>query len=203
MGLEPDSVDTLLREAESRFICATAGSVPLHLDDGNPLPFGGTRDGGTTGPSAFGKRKVVTQTADMNPQALLLNYPPQPTEENISCWERNYKSSMFLDPNPEMEAKRLTTSNYSFLGTPTEPSYLAVAARTYGDVRRTDCTRPVGSPAFYPPERTSDVTPGASEYTWKWPAREPRAPQPQLQKPPKPEQSFIVEYSLRAPWFKY
>ena len=45
--------------------------------------------GGTAGNSAFGKRKIVTSDADPNPQACMLNYPPQPTEMNLKIWKDN------------------------------------------------------------------------------------------------------------------
>ena len=100
-----DSVDEIIAEAESKIIAATPGTVPPHLDDGGHIPFGGTL-GGTRGPSLFGKRKIVTSDADPNPQALLLNYPPKPTAENIRCWERNCAPPQPAYP-PVMRDRRL------------------------------------------------------------------------------------------------
>jgi len=201
-----DAIDALMAEAESKFISASAGAVPPHLDDGGHLPFGGTVNG-TSGPSAFGKRKIVTAGAanSPNPQQLLLNYPPEPTVENINCWERNYKSSLYLDPDPDMEAARLKTVNQLFYGAGSEPSYLAEDNRNgYGDVRRTDCTRPSPAPKFYPPEREDlGLPPESAIYDWQWPERSARAPMPQLERPAKVELNFMDSYSLRPPWLKY
>jgi len=47
-------------EAERLLIAAAPGAIPPHLDAGGHLPFGGTLNGGTSGKSAFGKRKIVT-----------------------------------------------------------------------------------------------------------------------------------------------
>lgn len=78
----------MIEQAESQLISTTPGAVPPHLDDGGHLPFGGLI-GGTRGPSAFGKRKMTRANAIGNPQALLLNYPPEDTEATLKCWERN------------------------------------------------------------------------------------------------------------------
>lgn len=83
-----EEIDRLVQGAEMNLISTTPGAVPPHVDDGGHLPFGGTI-GGTRGPSAFGKRKLTTANALGNPQALLLNYPPEPTKANLTCWERN------------------------------------------------------------------------------------------------------------------
>ena len=78
----------MIEHAESNLISTTPGAVPPHLDDGGHLPFGGLI-GDTRGPSAFGKRKMTRANAIGNPQALLLNYPPEDTEATLKCWERN------------------------------------------------------------------------------------------------------------------
>ena len=83
-----DPVAKLIATAEGNLISTTPGAVPPHLDDGGHLPFGGTV-GDTRGPSAFGKRKMTRANAIGNPQALLLNYPPEDTEATLKCWERN------------------------------------------------------------------------------------------------------------------
>merc|ERR1719454_2514119 len=92
----------LIEEAESKLISTTPGAVPPHLDDGGHLPFGGTI-GDTRGPSAFGKRKMTRANAIGNPQALLLNYPPENTEAKLKGWARNYKSSIYMDPAAEAD----------------------------------------------------------------------------------------------------
>ena len=106
--------------------------------------------------------------------------------------------------DPAAEADRLNTSNFMAYGPPQEPSYLASANRTWGNLRQTACTRPAPSPAFYPPPR--DTTPQqvtAANYNWSWPEREKRAPAPQIRRPEKVTQSFLEEYELRPPWLKY
>ena len=74
--------------------------MPPHFDDGGHLPFGGTI-GNTRGPSAFGRRKATRANAIGNPQALLLNYPPENGPAQLACWERNYKSSIYMDASAE------------------------------------------------------------------------------------------------------
>ena len=197
-------IDELIRKAEADLIAATPGAVPPALDDGGHLPFGGMING-TDGPSAFGKRKICPSggtTAD-NPRALLLNYPPPPTEHNIHCWERNYKSSIYLDP--AAEAERLVTMNHVGFGAPVRgSSCLAEANRTCGDIRKTACTRPTPSPAFDPPPRELNVPADKAEYTWQWPERAPRAKPPSLKRPEKVVQpDFLSEYDLRPPWLKF
>lgn len=178
--------------------------MPPGLDDGGHLPFGGMING-TSGPSAFGKRKICPSggtTAD-NPRALLLNYPPPPSKDNIACWERNYKSSIYQDP--AAEAGRLDTSNHGNFGAPPQgSSCLAEANRTCGDIRKTACTRPTPSPGFVPPARDSNVPEEQAEYTWKWPERQARAKPPALKRPEKVVQpDFLSEYDLRPPWLKF
>ena len=85
---EKDPITTIIEQAEGQLISTTPGAVPPHADDGGHLPFGGLI-GGTRGPSAFGKRKMTRANAIGNPQALLLNYPPEDTEATLKCWERN------------------------------------------------------------------------------------------------------------------
>ena len=177
--LHPSQVDEIVREAESKIIAATPGAVPPHDDDGGHLPFGGSM-GGTRGPSMFGKRKIVTSDSDPNPQALLLNFPPKPSEANIICWERNYRSNMYEDPSAE--AVRFDSTNFNSFGYPNEPSYLADQQRSMGNLRRTANTRPTPSPAFYPPEREVEVPLAKCDYTWTWPKREKRAAPPQLKR---------------------
>jgi len=223
-----DSVDDIIAAAESLIISTTPGTVPPHMDDGGHLPFGGSLNG-TRGPSLFGKRKIVTSDADPNPQALLLNYPPAPTAENIRCWEKNYKSHMYEDPSAE--AVRFTSTNFQSFGPPDKPSCLAAQHQSYGNLRRTAFTRPTPSPAFYPPERPGVVVPdersvytwewperkprpppprdataeqiAKSDFVWKWPERAERQPPPQIKRPEKVTQSFLEEYELRPPWHKY
>jgi len=197
----PEAIDQLIETAEMMLISTTPGAVPPHVDDGGHLPFGGTI-GGTRGPSAFGKRKLTTANALGNPQALLLNYPPEPTKANLSCWERNYKSSIYMDPSAE--AERLISSNYAAFGFPKEESYLSDNNRTWGNLRQTSFTRPSPAPKFYPPQRETVPTAlEASTYTWTWPKREPRPPAPAIQRPEKVSHSFLEEYELRPPWLKY
>ena len=176
--------------------------MPPHFDDGGHLPFGGTI-GNTRGPSAFGRRKATRANAIGNPQALLLNYPPENGPAQLACWERNYKSSIYMDASAE--EGRMVSSNFSSFGKPMVPSYLAQSQQTWGNLRRTAFTRPTPSPAFYPPPR--DSTPeqvAAADYNGKWPARDPRAAQPQIKRPDKVETaSFLEEYELRPPWLKY
>ena len=89
MPMEKDlAISQMIETAESNLISTTPGAVPPHVDDGGHLPFGG-QIGGTRGPSAFGKRKMTRANAIGNPQALLLNYPPENTESTLKCWERN------------------------------------------------------------------------------------------------------------------
>lgn len=89
MGMpEKDAITQMIESAEANLISTTPGAVPPHVDDGGHLPFGG-QVGGTRGPSAFGKRKMTRANAIGNPQALLLNYPPENTESTLQCWERN------------------------------------------------------------------------------------------------------------------
>ena len=83
------TVDDRINRAQSSLIATKPGAVPPHFDQGGHLPFGGTMKGGTAGNSAFGKRKIVTSDADPNPQACMLNYPPQPTEMNLKIWKDN------------------------------------------------------------------------------------------------------------------
>lgn len=200
-ALGRDATAAMIEESESNLISTTPGAVPPHMDDGGHLPFGGTV-GGTRGPSVFGKRKLTRANAIGNPQALLLNYPPEPTNANYSNWERNYKSSMYEDPSAESE--RLISSNITSFGAPMHPSYLASANRTYGNLRRTACTRPTPSPAFYPPERgTTPAEAEAAKYTWSWPERTKREVAPFIKRPERVAQSFLEEYELRPPWLKY
>jgi len=191
----------LIEKAEGNLISTTPGAVPPHFDDGGHLPFGGTI-GNTRGPSAFGKRKMTRANALGNPQALLLNYPPENNDAQLKSWERNYKSSIYEDPSAE--ASRLITTNNVTYGFSEHPSYLISANQTWGNLRRTACTRPTPSPAFYPPARdaTAEQVEAAS-YTWKWPERPERAAAPQIARPEKVTQSFLQEYELRPPWLKY
>ena len=106
--------------------------------------------------------------------------------------------------DPSAEGERLNTSNFLSFGPPRQPSYLASAHRTCGNLRQTACTRPTPSPAFDPPERSS--TPAqveAANYNWAWPEREKRPSAPQIPRPEMVEQSFLEEYNLRPPWLKY
>ena len=201
MAPERDAITEMIEQAEANLISTTPGAVPPHVDDGGHLPFGG-QIGGTRGPSAFGKRKMTRANAIGNPQALLLNYPPENTPSTLACWERNYKSSIYMDPAAEHD--RHQTSNRLIYGNPLEPSYLAASQRTWGNLRQTACTRPRPAPAFYPPERNAPPEMvEAAKYTWSWPEREKRAPAPQIKRPEKQTQSFLEEYELRPPWLKY
>ena len=89
------------------------------------------------------------------------------------------KSSIYEDPSAE--ASRLITTNNVTYGFSEHPSYLISANQTWGNLRRTACTRPTPSPAFYPPARdaTAEQVEAAS-YTWKWPERPERAAAPQI-----------------------
>jgi hypothetical protein len=222
----PGPINAMIQTAEANLISTTPGAVPPHLDDGGHLPFGGTI-GDTRGPSAFGKRKMTRANAIGNPQALLLNYPPENTDATLKCWERNCvfcapapsplrtradarsaararadKSSIYEDPSAE--AERLFSSNYISFGMPDQPSYLASANQTWGNLRRTACTRPTPSPHFYPPPRDATAEQvEAAKYTWSWPEREKRAAAPQIKRPEKIAQSFLEEYEIRPPWLKY
>ncbi len=197
-----DEIAAMIERAEANLISTTPGAVAPHVDDGGHLPFGGTDPAGTGGPSAFGKRKLTKANALGNPQALLLNYPPENTESNLKCWERNYKSSVYQDPAAERD--RLKSSNYLSFGAPSRPSYLASANRTYGNLRRTSCTRPTPSPAFYPPDRgTTPEEIQNATYTWSWPERTKRPPPPSIRRPEKVSRGFLEEYELRPPWLKY
>ena len=177
--IDPSQVDEIVRDAESKIIAARPGAVPPHLDDGGHLPFGGSI-GGTRGPSMFGKRKIVTSDADPNPQALLLNFPPKPSQANIINWEKNYRSNMYEDPTAE--AVRFDSTNYNYFGRPTVPSYLADMQKSMGNLRQSANTRPTPSPAFYPPERETEVPPEKCDYNWTWPERQKRPPPPRLKR---------------------
>jgi len=193
----------IIDKAESNLISTTPGAVPPHFDDGGHLPFGGTI-GNTRGPSAFGRRKATRANAIGNPQALLLNFPPENGPAQLACWERNYKSSIYMDPSAE--AERLNTTNWTqgLQGKPDKPSYLALASQTWGNLRQTALTRATVAPAFYPPPRDATAEQiDAAGYTWKWPEREKRAPPPQIARPARLEQGFLEEYELRPPWLKY
>ena len=177
--IDPSQVDEIVRDAESKVIAARPGAVPPHDDDGGHLPFGGSM-GGTRGPSMFGKRKIVTSDSDPNPQALLLNFPPKPSEANIINWEKNYRSNMYEDPSAE--AVRFDSTNFNSFGRPDVPSYLADQQKSMGNLRRTANTRPTPSPAFYPPEREMEIPLAKCDYTWTWPEREKRPPPPRLKR---------------------
>ena len=177
--LHPSQVDEIVADAESKIIAAKPGAVPPHHDDGGHLPFGGSI-GGTRGPSMFGKRKIVCSDSDPNPQALLLNFPPKPSQANIINWERNYRSNMYEDPSAE--SVRFDSTNFNSFGYPDVPSYLADAQRSMGNLRQTANTRPTPSPAFYPPEREVEVPTEKCDYTWTWPEREKRPPPPRLKR---------------------
>ena len=177
--IDPSQVDEIVRDAESKVIAARPGAVPPHDDDGGHLPFGGSV-GGTRGPSMFGKRKIVCSDADPNPQALLLNFPPKPSEANIINWEKNYRSNMYEDPSAE--AVRFDSTNFNSFGRPDVPSYLADQQKSMGNLRRTANTRPTPSPAFYPPEREMEIPLAKCDYTWTWPEREKRPPPPRLKR---------------------
>ena len=202
LAMAQADIAKIVEDAEANLISTTPGAVPPHFDDGGHLPFGGTI-GNTRGPSAFGRRKATRANAIGNPQALLLNYPPENGKAQLMCWERNYKSSIYMDPTAE--DNRLHTSNYTGFGVPTVPSYLAASQQTWGNLRRTAFTRPQPSPAFYPPPReATSVQLEAADYNWKWPAREERKPGPQIKRPEAlAERPFLEEYELRPPWLKY
>jgi len=198
---EKDALVQLIEQSEAKLISTTPGAVPPHFDDGGHLPFGGTI-GNTRGPSAFGKRKMTRANALGNPQALLLNYPPENNEATLKCWERNYKSSIYEDPSAEA-TRLITTINLTY-GYPDQPSYLVSANQTWGNLRRTASTRPTPAPPFYPPMRDATAEQiDAASYTWKWPERQARAPAPQIARPEKVTSDFLQEYELRPPWMKY
>ena len=192
-------ITKMVESAEANLISTTPGAVPPHMDDGGHLPFGGTI-GDTRGPSAFGKRKMTRANAIGNPQALLLNYPPENTEATLRCWERNYKSSVYEDPTAE--DLRHTSSNMIAFGDPPKPSDLAAANQTWATLRRTAFTRPAPVPSFYPDRGATQAQVAAADYNWKWPEMEARKAAPQIKRPDKVEQSFLEEYELRPPWLK-
>jgi hypothetical protein len=204
-GAHGGGLAATILEAESRLISAAPGAVPPHLDTGGHLPFGGTLNGGTAGKSAFGKRKIVTSDdAGTNPQALMLNFPPEPTEENLKCWARNYKSSISISASAEDDKESLNTTSHLAFGKPDRESYLVGRNYTHGDLRQQAFSRPQPSPAFYPPERELKVPEEQSKYEWEWPERQERRRQPRLARPTKVEhKDFIEEYNLRPPWLKY
>jgi hypothetical protein len=86
----PSSMDInrIVEKAEQNLLSTTPGAVPPHVDDGGHLPYGGTI-GGTRGPSAFGKKRLTTKGSLGNPQAQLLNYPPEASAGGLGAWERN------------------------------------------------------------------------------------------------------------------
>mmetsp|Transcript_12088 Transcript_12088/g.34787 ORF Transcript_12088/g.34787 Transcript_12088/m.34787 type:complete len:212 (+) Transcript_12088:85-720(+) len=204
-GGQPKSMADTILEAESRLLSTAPGAVPPHLDTGGHLPFGGTLNGGTAGKSAFGKRKIVTADSNgSNPQALMLNFPPEPTEENLKCWAKNYKSSICISTSAEDDKDSLNTTTHLAFGKPDRESYLVARNHTYGDLRQQAFSRPQPSPAFYPPERDVKVPEEETNYEWEWPERPERRRQPQLVRPTKVEhKEFMEEYNLRPPWLKY
>ena len=106
--------------------------------------------------------------------------------------------------DPSAEKDRLVSSNYLSFGAPDQPSYLASANQTWGNLRRTACTRPTPAPCFYPPPRTASAEQvEAAGYSWKWPERPARAARPQIKRPEKVAQNFLEEYEIRPPWLKY
>ena len=106
--------------------------------------------------------------------------------------------------DPAAEAERLFSSNNLSYGFPDQPSYLASANQTWGNLRRTACTRPTPGPCFYPPPRDATAEQvAAAAFSWNWPERQARAPAPQIKRPERLTQSFLEEYELRPPWLKY
>ena len=107
--------------------------------------------------------------------------------------------------DPAAEEGRLHTSNFLSFGYPDQASYLASANQTWGNLRRTACTRPTPAPHFYPPPREGSTAEkvAAAQYTWSWPERETRKAAPQIKRPEKIAQSFLEEYEIRPPWLKY
>ena len=204
--MDQDAFDAMFAETESSIIAAEAGAVPPAFDEGGTLPFGGQRGGGTLGPSSFGVRKL---TQDMNdgPRGVMLNLPPEPSEANIKCWERNYKSHLYEDPSEEVAEERKMTTTWRQFGKPVagasgHVSYLAEKNLGYGDLRQTNFTYPTGLP-FEPPERDNAALYEAGDFNWKWPQRKARPPPPKLARPAKHFQSFVEEYDARPPWLKW
>lgn len=195
----------VIAESESQLIAAAPGAVPPHLDTGGHLPFGGTLNGGTSGKSAFGKRKIVIGNGnDPNPQALLLNFPPEPTAENLHCWAKNYKSSIAVSASAAEDKDSLKTIAHLSYGVPDRESYLVERNFTHGDVRQQSFTRPQPSPAFYPPQRDVQVPEEQTTYEWEWPERPARQKPDRQARPERLEpEEFIDEYNLRPPWLKY
>jgi hypothetical protein len=149
-------------------------------------------------PALHPARARLTATTSLRAHLIFLTHPPTRVRP-LPCAD---KSSIYMDPAAASD--RLNTSHYLTFGKPQQPSYLAESNRTWGNLRRTACTRPTPSPAFYPPDRNATVAQiGAADYNWKWPVREKRAAAPQIQRPEKVEQSFLEEYELRPPWLKY
>ena len=107
--------------------------------------------------------------------------------------------------DPAAEIDRHVSSNMLSFGAPDRDSYLASANRTWGNLRRTACTRPTPAPHFFPPPRAGSTVEqvAAAQYTWVWPEREKRPAGPQIARPEKIAQSFLEEYELRPPWLKY
>mgnify|MGYP001271322546 FL=1 len=197
-ALHPPSADADFERAKEQLIATGGATVLPHLDDGGHIPFGGMIDG-TRGPSAFGKRKVTADTSGhANPMALMLNYPPPPTEMALKYWDRNYKSSIAIAMGDE---DNYESSSRDFFGKPKEESYLAAHNYTHGDLRMNSFTRPQGVP-FFPTERGEDA-PEPEQIGWEWPQREVRKAQPRLKRPVKLERSFLEEYEARPPWLKY
>ena len=225
------TVDDRINRAQSSLIATKPGAVPPHNDLGGHLPFGGTMKGGTAGNSAFGKRKIVTSDADPNPQACMLNYPPQPTEMNLKIWKDNCapppparrraahqnspltthprppadSSNMFFDP--AAEDRRFTSTNHVTWGhiRDDQPSCLAEAKRSLGDLRQTMGSRSTPKPAYYPPdERVNKPVEASAVYKWEWPAHKTRPGWGRsIAQEPRKEMEFIEEYDLRPPWLKY
>ena len=84
--------------------------------------------------------------------------------------------------DPTAEAVRFDSTNYNYFGRPTVPSYLADMQKSMGNLRQSANTRPTPSPAFYPPERETEVPTEKCDYNWTWPEREKRPPPPRLKR---------------------
>jgi len=94
----------------------------------------------------------------------MLNFPPQPTADNLQCWARNYKSSISISASAADDRESLQTTTQRSFGLPDRESYLVARNYTHGDLRQQAFSRPQPSPAFYPPERETHVS--SSDKPW-------------------------------------
>ena len=114
-------------------------------------------------------------------------------------------SNMFFDP--AAEDRRFTSTNHVTWGhiRDDQPSCLAEAKRSLGDLRQTMGSRSTPQPAYYPPdERVNKPVEASAVYKWEWPAHKTRPGWGRsIAQEPRKEMEFIEEYDLRPPWLKY